>query len=80
MEVYGSFEGLGWNVNPFINMLDTYGFDQMSASSGMTSYPADTWGPTFQAVKQVHSRILSVNTVSSDFAEWPFHLGLNAQF
>ena len=54
--VLSTSEGLAWNASPFTGMLATYGFDRMSSSSGMTSYPVDTWGPTFAAVKQVHHR------------------------
>ena len=73
--MFSTFEGIGINASPFANMLATYGFDQLSAQSGMYSYPLDTWGPTFAPVKQVQSTIRSVNTVSADYAEWPLPTG-----
>ena len=59
----------------FVGMLSTYGFDQLSSPSGMYSYPADTWGPTFAPVKELTSNLRSASTASSDYAEWPLPNG-----
>ena len=42
LDILSSYEHIAFSLSPFANMLATYGFDELSASSGWTSYPVDT--------------------------------------
>ena len=80
IEVLSTFEGISINCNPCGSFLSTMGFDEMTASAGMISYPVNQWGPTFAAVKQIHTTSVPANTASTAYAEWQLPLGAETCF
>ena len=63
--VVSSCDGLSVISAPCAGCLATYGYGEMSSSSGVTAYAAGTYGPTFADVKQIHSTASATHQASS---------------
>ena len=78
--ILSTFHTIAVNTAPCTGFVSTLGFDQLSSSCGMSSYPSGTWGDTFAPVKHMHSTTLGVNQASSAYAEWAIPTGSKTAF